>query len=313
MPNSIIELGGAFANCQNLKSIRLSQSLTIIDAWTFKDCTNLESIEIPDSIVVLKYGAFGNCSSLKNIKLPPKLVEIEYWAFQNCYSLSEIEIPGTVEKIGQQSFFCCQALTNVIFCDSDTPIELTIEDEYYGNKAPSFDGCKLKELYMGREIVNHEALCLSEDLEKISFGRNVEIVPKDMFESSANILEISSYRLTPPVLDSGCGFSNKTYMNAIVNIPVGTLDLYLSTDYWKSFWNLNEVDFGEASIKNIKLDDQSLVINSRSILNPKNNLILIYDYTGKKVYNGTDEIISLPFPDLYIIKVNSRTTKLWIK
>lgn len=78
IPNSVTYLGDdAFSNSDDLKDVKLSESLTQIEAGTFAGCHGLVTIEIPNSVTAIKKGAFSECYSLKNVTLGKGLKEIE--------------------------------------------------------------------------------------------------------------------------------------------------------------------------------------------------------------------------------------------
>ena len=65
-------------------------------------------------------------------------------------------------------------------------------------------------------------------------------------DDSIEIINILSP--TPPTLYAE--FPNKVYINATLRVPVGSKSKYESADYWKGFWNIEEVDFSSQNIWN---------------------------------------------------------------
>ena len=57
----------AFADCENLRSVTISNSVYMIKASAFADCTNLTSINISNSVKLIDDRAFAKCISLKEI------------------------------------------------------------------------------------------------------------------------------------------------------------------------------------------------------------------------------------------------------
>lgn len=105
LPDSITTIrDGAFTYCSNLKKIRFSNNLVLIENFAFAYCTGLEEIELPDSLTEIPSGCFEFCSNLKKVKLPRYLETIGSSAFGMNEKLSEIDIPDTVRKIGEASF-----------------------------------------------------------------------------------------------------------------------------------------------------------------------------------------------------------------
>lgn len=102
MPNSVVYLENeAFGECQELKSIKLSQSIKKIPCYCFWRCLSLESIVIPQSVTIIEEGAFMWCKSLRNVYLPKSICEIGEGAFKSCESLEKIIVPN-----GTKNIFC---------------------------------------------------------------------------------------------------------------------------------------------------------------------------------------------------------------
>ena len=105
LPDSITTIrDGAFTYCSNLKKIRFSNNLVLIENFAFAYCIGLEEIELPDSLKEIPSGCFTFCSNLKKVKLPRYLETIGSSAFGMNEKLCEIDIPDTVRKIGEFSF-----------------------------------------------------------------------------------------------------------------------------------------------------------------------------------------------------------------
>lgn len=78
-----------------------------IYATAFKDCNNLTSVKIPNSVTVIGSNAFENCSNLASIDIPSSVTIIGSNAFQGCSSLISVEIPNSVTAIGGYAFYGC--------------------------------------------------------------------------------------------------------------------------------------------------------------------------------------------------------------
>lgn len=100
MPNSVVYLENeAFWECQELKAIKLSQSIRKIPYYCFWRCLSLESIVIPNLVSIIEACAFMWCKSLRSIYLPKSICEIEDGAFRGCDSLEKIIVPyGTKDR-----------------------------------------------------------------------------------------------------------------------------------------------------------------------------------------------------------------------
>mgnify|MGYP002314939020 CR=1 FL=1 len=90
---------GAFALCNSLTSINISNSVTTIGELAFWECISLTNINIPNSVTTIGKGAFKGCNSLTSINIPNSVTTIGDCAFEGCESLTHITIPNSVVTI----------------------------------------------------------------------------------------------------------------------------------------------------------------------------------------------------------------------
>lgn len=82
---SNISGGPAFANCSNLISVSIPNSVIKIGADSFSGCSNLSSIIIPNSVTTIEHRAFSGCSSLSSISIPNSVTAIGDRIFKELY------------------------------------------------------------------------------------------------------------------------------------------------------------------------------------------------------------------------------------
>ena len=144
---------GMFANCFNLTSITISNSVTSIGNNAFSHCSGLTSISIPNSVTSIGSRAFSSCSGLtsimveesnsiydsrdncnaiietatntliagcKNTIIPHSVTSIESYAFRDCSGLTSISIPNSVTSIGDYAFSSCRGLTSIMVEESNS-------------------------------------------------------------------------------------------------------------------------------------------------------------------------------------------------
>lgn len=80
-------------------SIVIEEGITNIYMEAFKDCKKLTSVKMPNTLQVVDFGAFSGCSSIKTISFPKSVQEIYSSMFQNCTSLTKVEIPNKATKV----------------------------------------------------------------------------------------------------------------------------------------------------------------------------------------------------------------------
>ncbi len=105
LPDSIISIGaGAFGNCSQLTTVNFGNSVRLIDVNTFVFCTSLESVTLPDSVFSIEQDAFAHCSQLKTVNLGNSVDSIGERAFADCTSLESVTIPSSVRTIEENAF-----------------------------------------------------------------------------------------------------------------------------------------------------------------------------------------------------------------
>ncbi len=128
--DSLISIGDStFDGCKSLRSINIPDNVTSIGDAAFADCRSLISITIPDSVTIIGDSTFWVCESLTSIIIPDGVTSIGNRAFWSCTSLTSINIPNSVTTIGDNTFRFCENLTNITLPDNVT----NIGDNVFGN------------------------------------------------------------------------------------------------------------------------------------------------------------------------------------
>jgi hypothetical protein len=134
----------SFTGCFNVKSIRMPDTLRIIESDAFHDCSQVEYI-----IWSTKLESIGNYSfslgKMNEVKLPESLIKIgdgSLWLNDN---IKEIVIPAKIEMMGNLVFLGCANLEKVTLLAANIEIGEDI-----------FDSCRsLKEVYVPKKSLNY--------------------------------------------------------------------------------------------------------------------------------------------------------------
>ena len=100
-----LEIGGtatvlpayALYDCNDLKTVRLPQTVTGIGEYAFSRCESLRFFETGD-LRQIGAGAFLGCSSLTAVELPVSLESVGLGAFGNCVALRSLTLPFVGES-----------------------------------------------------------------------------------------------------------------------------------------------------------------------------------------------------------------------
>lgn len=117
IPDGVTDIpSGVFANCINLKSISIPNSVTKIsmgsyDNGSFMNCTGLTSISIPENVDTIGNFAFSGCTGLTSIIIPENVKELGYRTF----GISTLKSIGNLSAIPQRNIANPAGGTHEIF------------------------------------------------------------------------------------------------------------------------------------------------------------------------------------------------------
>ncbi len=109
IPDSVVDIADyAFAYCPNLVEVVMGQNVVSIgmggQGSTFAQCNNLQTIDLGESLEMIGDWVFWGCEALANITFPNSLTSIGANAFSGCNALTSVAIPEHVEHIGAGAF-----------------------------------------------------------------------------------------------------------------------------------------------------------------------------------------------------------------
>ena len=120
---------GAFAECNQLTSITLPQTLRNLGQYAFLRCTNLTTCIIPDSTITeIPFEAFWK-AGLIEFRVPEGVTYIEQRSFEQMPNLQRVHLANSVKSLTSWSFYILPALQDPIYNDS---LFVLMPDSYQG-------------------------------------------------------------------------------------------------------------------------------------------------------------------------------------
>lgn len=159
LPNSVENIGdSAFGDCVSLKEIQIPDGVETIGSYVFLSCRNLNSIHLPNSVKTIGNYAFGSCENLMEIKIPEKVSTIQAQTFEFCKSLTKIILPDGLHTIEASAFGHCESLR-----------EINLPDGLEDIADSAFFWCGLEKISIPRNVfsINRRAFSYCRQLEKV--------------------------------------------------------------------------------------------------------------------------------------------------
>lgn len=211
----------AFAYNEGIESIHIPASVRNIDGQSFSLCPNLNTITVdPDNKY---YDSRNDCNAIINTDtnqlivgsnstiIPEGVAGIGYYAFGGRL-IKSIMLPQSVKTIGRLAFSVCYNLEEV----------------------------RLSE---GLESIGGYSFQSCESLNKINIPSTVVSIEEGAFNLAKGIEVIWSYIEKPFAVTNA--FDSDCYKKATLYVPFGTKSTYETTEGWKNFKNIVEMDGSE--------------------------------------------------------------------
>ena len=212
---------------------------------------NITDVIIPEGVKSIESGTFYRCSNLVSVSLPSSVTTIGQTAFLSCGKLTTVNFSSNLESIGYSAFQYCKSLESIELPESVSDIEST-------------------------------AFAFCESLSKAILPSSLKTIGQGAFDYCKQLLTLTCKSATPPSLGKSVwGFIKVE--NGTLYVPKESLDLYKSTEQWKDWGAINEID-EETSINSIITNSNDSysykVIKDGKVIIVKNGVT--YDLNGMK-------------------------------
>ena len=270
--------------------------------WSPFEFTKLENVYIGRTLNFrnTKYGPFKGTKVTEAV-IGPQVESLPDYCFANL-NIKHLTIPAGVKELGKS----CLRIGNLE--------ELRIEDSNQPLYWSSYNNLpNLKELYYGRNLTieqNNTAFNECTKMMTLSIGENVTDFYSVRF--AGDLQTVYNYAKIPATLSQST-FNSRTFLNATLFVPSGSVDAYSKAEVWKNFWEIKEWD--SSGISDVLSKVQKLKIVPDGIICTSGGLINIFSINGIKVYSccaASDEFITLD-SGLYIVQYGNMTQKIVVK
>lgn len=207
--------------------------------------------------------------------------------------------PG-VERIGREAFGGCLYITS-----SELPNTVYMIGEY------AFSCSKLCNITLPEGLETIPVGCFSqcEQLTTVSLPKSLKYIEGFAFYTDKKIETIYCRAEQTPSYDTP-HFAEQIYTNAILYVPVGSLDSYQTTPPWSMFKNIKEYDYSsntpvEDTGINIRAEGGAIVVSGNEAAP-----VEVYRADGTLVRRTYDARIDGLPRGLYIVKVADTIKKI---
>ena len=266
IPNSVTSIGNvAFSHCCGLTSVTIPNSVTSIGYSAFYGCSGLTSINVEKGNT--KYDSRNGCNAIiktgnntliagcKNTIIPNSVTTIESYAFGGCSGLTSVTIPNSVTTIGSEAFNYCTGLTSVTIGNSVTSIgdyafrycsgltSVTIPNSVTYIRDATFCGCSgLTSVTIPNSVtsIGNGAFQNCIGLASVTIPNSVTSIVDYAFYGCKGLTEIYSMISEPFATGYACW--SDVNKDIPLYVPVGSKSKYQTTDGWKDFTNIIELN-----------------------------------------------------------------------
>ena len=140
LPDALKSIGnGAFANCDNLKSVKIPNGITSIGSYAFYHCYSLTGVTIGNGVTSIGSSAFFGCDILTSVTIPDSVISIGISAFSSCDRLTSVYCKPTPPPTGGSNIFNNNATERMIYVPRNS-LDAYKSAEYWSSYADNIVG-----------------------------------------------------------------------------------------------------------------------------------------------------------------------------
>lgn len=168
---------GFFEGCTKCVSIKLPESIIILEHHCFYFCQSLFNIHLPPTISSFGEYCFSHCK-LRSIIIPSKLTSIGDYCFDECNFL-QCELPSGLTIIGKYCFTHCQGLEDIVIPSQVTRLEIS-----------TFSYCsRLEKVQLHEQVgfIGNHCFLNCKSLKSVNIPKNIVFETRNVFRGCPNL------------------------------------------------------------------------------------------------------------------------------
>lgn len=235
----------AFSQCMNLTTVTSNGKLEEIDGAAFTRCP-MTTAYLPEGLLTIIMNAYFRCPDLNSFTVPTTVTTITGNPCVGATSLTEFNVAEGSEYFA--AYDGCLYATggytakpDVIRTEGDVSTGLTALVA-----VPTGWQQSLLSVPEGVTIIANQAAREATSITEVELPSTLAEVRASAFSSITGINSVTCMATTPPVMpaNSNC-FTSEVYQNALLRVPMRSLELYRNDAEWSKFQNIEGIDTGD--------------------------------------------------------------------
>jgi len=235
VPDGVIHIDRAFARCENILEVTISDSVESIYFEAFDSCHSLRKLNFSENSSLTLWGgqSLWGCSQLTSITIPAGVTAINSTTFEFCSNVKTVNFVSnnTLTSIGEAAFMNCSNIASISIPDSVVSL---------GSSA-FCNGFSLANVYISpasslttlqRNVFNN---CPA--LKSLTLPAGVTSIGDNAFYRCTNFNTLVLMSTTPPTLSTTSAFlsSGITATTGYIYVPEDSVEAYKTATNWSTF------------------------------------------------------------------------------
>ena len=234
----------AFSMCTNLTSITSNGMLEEIDGAAFTRCP-LTTAYLPEGMLTINMNAYFRCTSLNSFTVPTTVTTITGNPCVGATSLRAFNVAEGSEYFVAHDGCLYATGGNTVKptrADDDVPVGLTA---LVG--VPTGWQQSVLRVPEGVTVIANQAAREVTSITEVELPSTMVEIRPSAFSSITGITKVTCLATTPPECtgENGNYFTDEVYQNAILYVPMRSVELYQNAAVWCNFQHIEGIDTGD--------------------------------------------------------------------